>query len=636
MPQLSIRRLERYRLIAVLAGIELAVSSLLRIVLVAVYGGTAMMSSLPEIVVYGLAVDVLATLTALLPLVLLLSAFTMRWVARIRIALVATFVFAICFDAFVQFFFFDEYSARYNHLALDYLLYPDEVFGNILASYNVPLYVALALIAAIALAIWTTRRRVEAPPLPARERLIGVAASVALGAVLWIAWPMVPDSISTNRLTNELAKNGWVELARAYVTAGLDYQAYYALLPDKDAEARTAHVIDQPDPARGLLRHFPARAHPSAPRDVIIVMEESFGSIFSARFGGNEVDPVTPHLDQWSHAGIAFTSVIANGNRTVRGIEGIECSFLPLPGDAIIRRDRSAGLACLPELLSRRGYETTFFTGGYGRFDDVKPFMTANGVQEFVEQPDYPAGAFRTVWGVADEFVFDEMIRRQQRANAEHRPWFGSVITVSNHKPFAVPPGRVEWPEKNSDRLGAVLYADWALDRYLTRMKELGLLDHSVVLVVGDHGSRIYGVTQIPVVSYHVPAIILTPDKEYRDTTVDRIVSQVDLGPTLLSLAGIDYEAPFFGRDVIGLPADGGRAFVNHNRSVGIVTDFAMAVLDLHQRVSYFTRPDRSPEHFVPANESPELRELGFEAEALFQTADRVYRHHQYVLPVKP
>jgi phosphoglycerol transferase MdoB-like AlkP superfamily enzyme len=157
-----------------------------------------------------------------------------------------------------------------------------------------------------------------------------------------------------------------------------------------------------------------------------------------------------------------------------------------------------------------------------------------------------------------------------------------------------------------------------------------------VVLIVGDHGSRIYGVTEIPVVSYHVPAIILTPDKEYRDTTVDRIVSQVDLGPTLLSLAGIDYDAPFFGRDVIGLPVDGGRAFVNHNRSVGIVTDSAMAILDLHQRVNYYTRPDRSPEHFVPASESPALREIALDAEALYQTADRVYRSHEYVLPVKP
>jgi phosphoglycerol transferase MdoB-like AlkP superfamily enzyme len=245
----------------------------------------------------------------------------------------------------------------------------------------------------------------------------------------------------------------------------------------------------------------------------------------------------------------------------------------------------------------------------------------------------YPSGTFRTAWGVADEFVFDEMIRQQQQANAARRPWFGAVITVSNHKPFAVPPGRVQWSADKSDRLGATLYADWALGRYLTKMKELGLLDHSVVLVVGDHGSRIYGREEIPVVSYHVPAFILTPDAEYRDTRVDRIVSQVDLGPTLLSLAGVEYDAPFFGRDVIGLPAEGGRAFVNHNRSVGVVTDGAMTILQLHRRVLYYTRPDPSPEHFSPAPETPALHDLALDTEAVFQTADRVYRNREYVLP---
>jgi phosphoglycerol transferase MdoB-like AlkP superfamily enzyme len=630
------RHAQRYRLIAILFGVELAMSSLLRLVLAAVYRDATTLRALPQIVLFGMVFDVLATLTAFLPLILMVSIFRLRWMrSRTRRVLVSLFAFALCFDVFVQFFFFDEYSARYNHLALDYLMYPDEVFGNIMESYNVPLYAGLALIGAIALTLWAVRRASEDVPLSWRDRVTGAGATGTLAILLWLAWSVVPDAISTNRLTNELARNGWAELIRAYLTAGLDYEAYYALLPADQAAARTARLIDQPDPSRGLVRHFPARAHPTAPRDVIIVMEESLGSIFSKRFGGNTVDPVTPNLDRWSHAGIAFTSVVANGNRTVRGMEGIINSFLSLPGDAIVKRDRSEGLASLPAVLAQQGYETAFFTGGYGLFDNVKPFMLANGVSLFFEQPVYPADAFRTAWGVADEYVFDEMIRQQQRAHASGRPWFAATITNSNHKPFAVPPGRVEWPEEKSDRLGGVLYADWALNRYLTRMQQLGLLDRSVVLVVGDHGSRIYGVQEIPVVSYHVPAIILTPDPEYRNTHVDRLVSHIDLGPTLLSLAGIEYDAPFFGRDVIGLPSDGGRAFVNHNRSIGMLTDGAMVVLQLHRHVAYYTRPDRSPEHFTPAQETPALRELALDAEAAFQTANRVYLDRQYVLPAK-
>lgn len=626
----------RYRLVAWLVGLELCLASALRLVLALVFRDAATLHDLPRLAAYGALFDLLATLTAFLPLILLISIFQMRWIGPwLRRGLIALAVFLLGFDIFVQFFFFDEYSARYNHLALDYLMYPDEVFGNILASYNVPLYVGIAALGAIAVAWRLGKLPIVDRPLSLLDRAGGAAATAVLAVLLWFAWPMTPVAVAPDRLTNELALNGWAELIRAYLTANLDYEAYYALVPPDDARARTARLIDQPDPQRGLLRHFPARAHPAAPRDVIIVMEESIGSIFSERFGGNKVDPVTPNLDRWSHEGIAFTNLVANGNRTVRGMEGLINSFLSLPGDAIIKRDRSVGLASIPAVLAERGYETAFFTCGYGRFDNVKPFMMANGVGTFFEQPMYPTEAFRTGWGVADEFAFDEMIRQQQQARAAGRPWFAGVITTSNHKPFAVPPGRVEWPEEKSDRLGAVLYADWALNHYLTRLRELGLLEHSVVLVVGDHGSRIYGVQEIPVVSYYVPAFILTPDQQYRDTRVDRLVSQIDLGPTLLSLAGVEYDAPFFGRDVIGLPDSGGRAFVNHNRSVGMLTDAAMVVLQLHRKVAYYTRPDRSPEHFAPAKETPALRELALDAEAAFQTANRVYLDHQYLLPAK-
>ena len=41
-------------------------------------------------------------------------------------------------------------------------------------------------------------------------------------------------------------------------------------------------------------------------------------------------------------------------------------------------------------MLIARGYQSTFFYGGYGLFDNVKPFMLANGFGKFIEQPDYP------------------------------------------------------------------------------------------------------------------------------------------------------------------------------------------------------------------------------------------------------
>lgn len=628
-------RAQNYRFTAILLGVELAISSLLRLVLFGVFGDHSTVTALPAILAFGVLFDVLATTAAFLPLIAVDSLFRFRWLRvwprRVLFALVS---FGLIFDAIVQYFFFDEYSARYNHLALDYLIYPDEVFGNIRASYNVPLYAGIAVAGAIALTWFLTRSPIpEPPPMHRRDRVAGLALTIVLALTLWGAWSVVPARVSENRVNNEVALNGWAELVRAYWTAGLDYEAYYALLPPDEAAARTAKLIGQADPRHGLVRHFPPRAPVAAPRDVVIIMEESLGSEFSERFGGPEAEALTPELDRWSHQGIAMTNLVANGNRTVRGMEGIIGSFVPLPGDAIIKRDRSEGLATIGSVLAARGYQTTFFYGGFGVFDNVKPFMTANGFQKFVEETDFPVDTFRTIWGVADEFVFEKMLDQQIESDQAGRPWLGAVMTVSNHKPFSWPDGRIDWPAAASKRRGAVRYADWALGHYLSKMKKAGLLDHTVVVIAGDHGPRVYGAEEIPVESYRIPGVLLTPDARDRDTTIDRLSSQVDLAPTVLSLAGVDYSAPFFGSDVLGLPADGGRAFVNHNRSIGLMTDHVMVVLGLHGSMRYYWRPDRKGNQFSEAQPSPEVMETARDAQAVFQVANQVYRDRQYVLP---
>ena len=633
------RYVQRWRLVADLIAVQLILWSLLRLVLYAAFHeGATGAWQLARILVVGAGFDLLSGLTALVPIVFLVSIFRLRWLGRPRVqtALLALTFFVLCFLTFVEYFFFEEYSARFNHLALDYLMYPDEVFGNIFASYNVPLFVGLSAVMAGGFAWWTARRsRAEFGEWPWRQRVAGTGIATVLAAGLWLAWSIAPYSVGSSRVTGELALNGWAQLVRAYLTSHLDYEAYYSIIPAADASTRMARLIGQPEPANGLIRHFSPHGRPPGDAlDVVIIMEESLGSIFSARFGGATEDPVTPELDRWSHQGLTLTGLIANGNRTVRGMEGILCSFLPLPGDSVVKRDRSENVASIARVLAAQGYDTTFFTGGYGLFDNVKPFMTANGFRTFVEQPDYPADAFRTVWGVADEFVFDEMLARQKQSRAQGRRWFSATITGSNHKPFDVPPGRVTWPPEKSRRRGAMLYADWALGRYLSQARQEGLLDHTVVLIVGDHGSRVYGAEEIPVTSYRVPAVFLTPNPAFTGITIDRLTSQVDLAPTLLSLAGVAYDAPFFGQDLLGLPDQGGRAFVNHNRSIGMLTDSMLVVLGLNQSRTFYTRPDRRSDTFIrTAGDTPALQELAADTAAAFQTAYQVYRERRYRLP---
>src|SRR5205085_9501457 len=57
--------------------------------------------------------------------------------------------FGLIFLLFVEYYFFEEFKSRFNTVAVDYLMYPHEVFVNIWESYHVGR--VLAICAALAL-----------------------------------------------------------------------------------------------------------------------------------------------------------------------------------------------------------------------------------------------------------------------------------------------------------------------------------------------------------------------------------------------------------------------------------------------------------------------------------------------------
>src|SRR4029079_4010204 len=104
----------------------------------------------------------------------------------------------------------------------------------------------------------------------------------------------------------------------------------------------------------------------------------------------------------------------------------------------------------------------------------------------------------------------------------------------------------------------------------------------------------------------------------------DALCSQIDLVPTLLSLAGVDYRAPFLGVDLPAQPpGPPGRASLIHNRDIGLLTDTALIVLGLRREVTFYRRKDRTSDIFTPAtpNEIAGLSAMADRAAAVFQVA---------------
>ncbi len=626
--------LERARVAAFPIAAVVAVGFVLRLILYArFHGGAFSPVALTWALFAGVGYDVLVTLVVTAPLILGLAAFRLRVLAlaSVRFLVLGAIGGFIMFGAFVEYFFFDEFDARYNHIALDYVRHPREVLGNIVASYDVPLVAAIATVsgALLGLAALRLTRGATFRPRPWRARWQGtlVAACVVFGAGVFLE--VAPAEVSSDRVVSEVAHNGLDRLVHAFRTGNLDYDRYYPVLPPALAHARAAAYLGFPPDLRV------SRAGDPRPWDVVVILEESFGSEFVGVLGHAE-RKTTPGFDRWSRQGTLLTNLTATGNRTVRGLEGTLCSFVPLPGGALLRRKKHERVATLAEVFRGNGYETTFLYGGWGTFDDMKPFFPNNGFDEFVERDSFPKDAFSTIWGVADEYIFAELLDRQRAARASGKRLFATLMSVSNHKPFDVPERGTAYPASERRRESAVAYADWALADYLDRAKAEGFLDHTVVVIEGDHGARVYGAEEIPVASYRIPGLFLVPDPAWRGKRIERLASQIDLAPTILALVGIPTSAPFLGENLADLPVDGGRAFVQHDREVGILSDDALITLGLDRRVHCYRRSDRESDAFTHAEceADARLRALVHDATAVYQTAYDMLQAGEFVLPV--
>lgn len=683
----------RCQLLLFVAAVALVASLLTRVALTA---ASDLLLELPGILVRGIVLDAAVIALALVPLGLTFSLGSGRWLRTqwFRAALLCAIVAAVVFGHIVEYFFFEEFDARFNHVALDYLLFPGEVAGNIWESYPVPLYVGLALFAG-GLCAWAFNARVRAPAFPRlswRERLARAAVVIATGCVALGYLVFMPNSSSHNRRIDEIESNGLVQLARAYKTASLDYSSYYRTVPATERGRTVVSELGWAE-ADDPQREFVAVERRSRPLDIVVVLSESFGSEFVGRLGGKR--PNAPGLERWAEQGLLLTNVVPTGNRTVRGLEGVLCSFVPLPGDSIWKRDKSNDVASIARVLGAAGYRTEFVYGGDGAFDGMKSFAVRNGWQVFHEDAllgasSYPADAFRTIWGVADETMFTTLLERQRQAARDGTSFFGTALTVSNHKPFLTPDSTtlglrgdklvsaaiigaflalasfVAWrvfsrgargqlvtviglawigfaiyawtsAQPRDSRDAAVRYSDRAFAEYMDQAKAEGLLDHTVVLFVGDHGARVYGSEEIPASSYRVPALFVAPDAKYVGTTIPRLCSQIDLAPTLLSMAGVDYVAPFFGRDLLRDAPDGpGRAYLIHNRNIGLLTDTTLTVLGLQKTTTCYRRSDRASDVFVRVDCDAEGETRAERAAAVFESASVIYESRRYRLEHDP
>ncbi len=556
------------------------------------------LAQLARIFAAGLIFDLAVALYAAAPFVCLLALVPASlWRTRaLRItahAFAIAGLFVFCFAAVAEWTFWGEFSARFNFIAVDYLVYTREVLANIRESYAVLPVAALVLVVALAIWVCFVRFAIESSAqIRTSRRTRGATAALVSSAALacFLLTPERPPRVDENRFTNELAANGLYNLFSAFRNNELDYAPFYVTEDPSDVSRELRALLAQPraefasdDPA-GLTRDVVA-SRTERRLNVVLIVVESLSAKFLGAFGSDE--GLTPNLDRLAQQGLLFTNLRATGTRTVRGLEAIALSVPPTPGYSIVKRRQNANLFSLGTVFRERGYQLRFFYGGYSYFDNMGPFFAGNGF-DVVDRTDLSGdeAEFANAWGVSDEFVFRRVLRQARRSHAVGERFVSLVLTTSNHRPFTYPGGRIDIPSGDG-RAGAVKYTDWAIGAFIDAARREDFFGDTVFVVVADHCASSAGELDIPVDQYHIPMLVFAPG-HLAPGRVDRLASQMDLAPTLLELLGFSYRSRFFGRDILALGPENERALLGTYQRLGYLKNRMLTVLSPVRRVDVY------------------------------------------------
>ncbi len=590
----------------------------------------------------GLHLDLAAAAWMIWPLLLWLSLFSnRRFNSRGNRVFFAVAVFAFwslqTYLLSVEYYFFDEFKSRFNTVAIDYLIYPQEVFVNIWDTYPIVWILLGSLLIGFWVAFFSLRSapRLWQAPVGAFSKLAHLGAAAVLTAIMVLSANFQEAHFGKERVLNEIANNGAVSFVAAAWSRNLDYTAFYLTVPKAEAYRKARELLSEPG-AEMTSDELSTRRHiagdPTRPKyNVIIFLEESLGSEFWGSLGRKST--LTPCLDKLTAEGLLFENLYATGNRTVRGFEGVLSSFPPLPGDSIVKRDRSDEVETIARVLKRDGYKTMFLYGGRGLFDGMGSFASHNGYDRFIEQKDFAHPAFSTIWGVCNEDLYGRTLLEMRDLNAKGQPFFTTVLSVSNHKPYTYPAGRIPEDPKQRSRENAVKYTDWCLGQFFEGAKKEAFWTNTIFVVVADHGARVYGSQTIPIHSYEIPLLILGPAAVKEPARLPQLGCQLDVAPTILGLLGRPYDTLFYGHDLLKSPPR--FALFNHNRDIGIYRDNHLVILNLNQKTEFY-HGDPKTEGLVRID-TPDARDLELRDDAvvLFQTADDLYMNRKYTLEVK-
>ncbi len=299
-------------------------------------------------------------------------------------------------------------------------------------------------------------------------------------------------------------------------------------------------------------------------KNVIIVQMESLNEyIIGKKVNGKEI---TPNLNKFFNENIYCKDMFNQGLGTTADSEfEMENSMYPLENGYVFQKYYNNTWFDIYNTLRKEGYYTSFMhpnTSTFWNRDEV--YNTGYKIDEYNDIKSFPniekAGDY-----YSDEGFFEEAVKLM---NSYEGKFCTTLVTVTTHIPFfldgisdlesklTITKEDLEDYEEEifKNYIISCNFVDYAFGKFINDLTETGLLDKSILVVYGDHGSGIAESYQMEKLykenglefpdfedttkDTHVPFGIKIPGVN-ESYVIDRTVSKIDIKPTILDLLGV-------------------------------------------------------------------------------------------------
>ena len=344
--------------------------------------------------------------------------------------------------------------------------------------------------------------------------------------------------------------------------------ATYDLKKVKAAYPMMAQYLDIPsfDSAqlnyeRNYTNHYPIKDTPN----IVLVICESFSAYKSSMY--NNPLNTTPYFNELSKNGVFFDRCFTPAYGTARGVWATITGIPDVESPKTASRNPNA-VDQNTIINSFTGYNNFYFLGGSATWANIRGVLTNNIKNlKLYEENDYSAKKV-DVWGISDKNLFLESnkILKQQT-----KPFFAIIQTADNHRPYTIPAeDRDEFKSisfstdslkrfgfESNEEMNAFRYTDFGYQKFMEAAKKEPYFKNTIFVFVGDHGIRYNGTldyfpkawTEQGLTCEHVPLLFYAPGL-IKPQRISNVCSQVDILPTIASLAKISYSNNSLGRNL--------------------------------------------------------------------------------------